>query len=207
MTLLTEAQLETFRPHLADGQRWTAALVAAAERFEINTTTRLAAFIAQVAHESRGFTHLVEDLNYRAERLMEVWKARFPTRASALPFEHQPEKLANHVYSNRNGNGDEASGDGWRYRGRGLMQLTGRTNYRLTGEALHLPLEQDPDVVAQPEIAALSAAQYWQSRGFNRLADVNTADSFDVISHRINGGMTGLAERRALWTRAKEALS
>lgn len=205
--ILTESQLRAFLPALPGPAVWVTALVAACERFAIGTPVRVAAFLAQVAHESSGLTRLVENLKYTAPRLMKVWPTRFPTLASALPYEYQPEKLANHVYANRNGNGDTASGDGWRYRGRGVIQLTGRTAYQLASLTLGLPLEQEPDRVAQREEAALTAAHYWHSRGLNRLADENTEAAFDAISRKINGGSTGLLERRALWARAKAALA
>jgi len=185
---------------------WVDALNLACPRFGIATVERLAAFLAQVAHESAEFQRLVENLNYAAARLIQIWPKRFPTLAAALPYEHRPEALASHVYAGRLGNGDEASGDGWRYRGRGLIQLTGRDNYREIGTALHLPLEVDPDQVAFPAVAALSAARFWTVHGLNALADLNTEEAFDRISRRINGGEAGLASRRAYWLRAKAAL-
>ncbi len=207
MMLLTPDRLRAFLPSLADPAAWVAALSPACVRFEIDTPGRLAAFLAQVAHESGELHRLVEQLNYTAARLMVVWPSRFPTLASAQPYEHQPEKLANHVYANRNGNGDEASGDGWTYRGRGLFQLTGRLNYRTAGTRIQLPLEQEPNRVAEPAIAAMTAGSFWSARSLNRLADMNTENAFDEISQRINGGTQGLAERRAYWIRAKEALA
>jgi len=202
-----EMQLRVFLPGLPEPAAWTAALTVACTRFDITSMARVTAFLGQVAHESGEFRRLVENLNYSADRLVQVWPNRFPTLASALPYAHQPEKIANRVYSNRLGNGDEGSGDGWRFRGRGLIQLTGRSNYQLAGLALHMHLAETPDEVAKPLTAALTAAHYWQSRGLNQLADLDTVEAFDRISHHINGGVLGIAQRRQLWARAKAALA
>jgi len=204
---LSEAQLRRFLPHITHGPTWIEALNASCPRFGITSTPRLAAFLAQVAHESAEFTQLVESLNYSANRLMQVWPKYFPNLTSAAPYEHSPEKLANRVYSGRLGNGDEASGDGWRFRGRGLIQLTGRDNYREAGAGLHLPLETDPDQAALPMTAALTAGHFWNGHGCNELADEGTELAFDRISRRINGGQAGLESRRAYWARAKAALA
>lgn len=208
---LTKDQLKSIMP-LCDSDQWIAPLNAAMARFEINTPTRMAAFLAQLAHESGETTRLTEGLHYsRPERLCAVWPKRFPTTAAALPYIKNPEKLANYVYANRGGNGDAASGDGWRYRGRGLFQLTFRDNYRLAGNALNLPLVENPDLVIKPEVAALTAANYWQRLGLNALADHQPGDDdmqdFVEISIRINGGRVGLAERKRYWAIAQETLT
>jgi putative chitinase len=169
---------------------------------EINTPLRQAAFIAQVAHESQGFSRFVENLNYRADRLLDVFGKYF-TDSEAQEFAHQPEKIANRVYANRLGNSDEASGDGWRYRGRGFIQLTGKDNYREAGKYLHLDLVGQPELVEGLEVGARVAAWYWASRNLNPYAD---RGQFDTITKRINGGLNGLLDRRAYYKRAKEAL-
>lgn len=185
------------------------ALNEAMSRFRIDSKVRAAAFLAQVGHESGGLTRLVENLNYSAAGLAATWPARFRSsdgRPSALAEQiaRKPEQIANAVYGGRMGNGPPASGDGWRYRGRGLIQLTGRANYTEAGKALGV------DFVAQPELlegalwACLAAAWFWSSRGLNELAD---AGRFDDITQRINGGQNGREERYALWERAKAALS
>jgi putative chitinase len=208
---ITSEQLKKVVPKCKDITGWTAALDKAMERFEINTTQRIAAFLAQLAHESGEFERLVESLNYSAERLTKVWPKRFPSIAAAEPFAHNEQKLGNKVYADRLGNGDEASGDGFRYRGRGLIQLTGRANYRTTGKAIDIDLEGKPDLLREPETSALAAAQFWSSRGLNALADSNAGDNddedFQTITIKINGGTNGLAERKKYWASAKAALN
>lgn len=177
-------------------------------RFSITTPARQSAFLAQCAHESAGFSRLAENLNYSAAGLAVTWPGRFrgadgQPSALALAYQRRPVVIANHVYANRMGNGSEESGDGWRYRGRGLLQITGRGMYQRCGEALGLPLLEQPDLLLQPEPAALSAAWFWQSNGLNALAD---AGDFEAITRRINGGLNGLAERKVLWLKARGAL-
>lgn len=210
MAAIEAAQLGAFLPSLTRVDEWTPALNAAMERFEINTPYRAAAFLAQVAHESGEFSRLVENLSYTAARLCAVWPSRFPTIQAAQPYERNPERLANYVYAKRLGNGDTASGDGWRFRGRGLIQLTGRGNYRSCGSALSRPLEAEPEYLESPAGAALAAAQFWQSRGLNHLADDQNDDNDDedfvTITKLINGGTAGLKSRQQYWSRARAAL-
>ena len=181
-------------------------LDAAMTAFTINTPKRAAAFLAQAAHESIGFTRLQENLSYSTpERLMEVFKGRFTGLADAAQYLRQPEKLANRVYANRLGNGDTASGDGWKYRGRGLFQLTGRANYMAAGDALGTDYKANPDLVAEPPDAAFTAAWYWAVGNLNAMADVG---QIDVITRRINGpAMLGADERRALYQRFLQVLA
>jgi putative chitinase len=209
---ITSEQLKKVVPKCRDIPGWTAALNTAMDRFEINTPQRIAAFVAQLAHESGEFERLKESLSYSsAERLTKVWPNRFPTVAQAEPFVRNEQKLGNKVYANRLGNGDEASGDGFRYRGRGLIQLTGRANYRDTGKAIGVDLEARPDLLLEPATSALAAAQFWSSRGLNALADSNAGDNDDedfvTITKRINGGTVGLAERKKYWASARAALN
>ncbi len=181
-------------------------LDAAMTAFTINTSKRAAAFLAQAAHESIGFTRLQENLSYSTpERLMEVFKGRFTGLADAAQYLRQPEKLANRVYANRLGNGDEPSGDGWRFRGRGLFQLTGRANYMAAGDGLGTDYKANPDLVAEPPDAAFTAAWYWAVGNLNAMADVG---QIDVITRRINGpAMLGADERRALYQRFLQVLA
>lgn len=198
-------------PACPDSDGWAAALNTAMAYFDITTAPRMAAFLAELAHESGQMKRLVENLNYSAQRLMAVWPARFPTLDKAKLYERNPEKLANYVYAKRLGNGDETSGDGWRYRGRGLIQLTGRGNYFAAAQAIGQPLIEQPELLEQPEPAAPSAAWFWKSHGLNELADDqnddNDTEDFKTITKRINGGTVGLKERMAFWDKAKTVLA
>jgi putative chitinase len=211
MAELTEAQLGRIMPRVSDTARWTAALNGSMQEFGIVSLQRIAAFLAQIAHESSELRRLVEGLSYSAKRLCATWPKRFETEAAARPYERQPERLANFVYANRMGNEDEASGDGWRFRGRGILQTTGRSNYRSAAAALGLPLEGQPDLLEQPLPAARAAAFYWQSNRLNELADlsgdrVHDDEDFELITRRINGGTAGLTERKRYWSSAKAVL-
>lgn len=200
--MFTEDALRQILPALPPDRRrdYAPLLQSAAAEFGINNPLRAAAFIAQIAHESMGLTRLVENLNYSAPRLRQVWPRRFPTDAVANAFARQPEKLANSVYANRNGNGPPESGDGFRYRGRGFIQLTGRANYREFGRLLGADLEGNPDLAAEPPVAFRVAAAFFKSRGCNELAD---QQAITAMTKRINGGTVGLHERIALFGKAK----
>lgn len=182
---------------------WLDALCATAPRWGINTAQREAHYIAQLAHECAEFTRLEENLNYSAKRLLEVWPRRFPLASEAARYANNPEKLANKVYANRLGNGDEASGDGWRYRGRGPIQITGRDNYDTAGKAIGYDLVATPEALLRPAIGCDVAGWFWRSRKLNELAD---ADDIRQITLRINGGTHGLEERRGWLHRAKSVL-
>ena len=210
--MLTADLIKRVFPACADPAGWARALAPALERYEINTKARLASFLAQTGHESSQFNRLVEGLNYKtALRLMAVWPKRFPTQASALPYVGDAKKLADFVYANRLGNGGVASGDGFRYRGRGLIQVTGRSNYAAAGAALGMKLVEDPDLLLVPANAAMSAAWFWSSRGLNALADDRTDDNdledFTEITRRINGGTVGLKDRLLALNRVEANLA
>ena len=179
-------------------------LIVAFDRFEIDTPRRMAAFIGQYSHETSGFTRLEESLYYTdPARIAQMFSALREVE-KARAFTRQPKALANRVYANRNGNGSEASGDGWNYRGRGLPHLTGRGNYRAAASALGIPLEQNPDRVADPEAAVLVGAWYWKANGLNALAD---RWQLDAITRSINGAaMAGRTDRVERCNRALEAL-
>ena len=170
------------------------------EQFGVATPQRVAHLMAQLAYESANFTRLEENLNYSsAARIALVWP-RLAKRAGVLV--NNPEALANAAYANRCGNGDEASGDGWRFRGRGLIQLTFRDNYRARGAACGVDLVAEPDRAAEPEIAVVLALSFWKSRGCNAEADCGDVEE---ITRLINGSaLRGLPERRALTRRAKK---
>jgi putative chitinase len=198
---LTRADLEAVMPLAAKvADSVIDALDAAMRRFEIDTPSRMAAFAAQLAHESGQLQRWTENLNYRWERLRQVFPKYFTSDAEARAFDRKPERIANRVYASRMGNGPEASGDGWRYRGRGPIQLTGRDNYRACGSAIGVDLVGDPELLATPGPGCLAAAWFWDRNGLNALAD---AGDFVTITRRINGGLNGLAERRAFWEQAK----
>ena len=170
-------------------------------KYGIVTRLRIAAFIAQVGHESGQLTRLVENLNYSAEGMMKTWPSRFDlVRATAAA--RKPEQIANIVYGGRMGN--TAPGDGWKYRGRGLIQITGRTNYAACGEALGLDLLSKPELLELPQHAAMSAAWFWSMKGLNTLADQG---QFMKVTRRINGGLTGQTDRQALYDKALEVLA
>ncbi|MFG8288001.1 glycoside hydrolase family 19 protein [Pseudomonas aeruginosa] len=208
--LITEQQLLQIFPNA--GHRagfFVPALNVAMKRFGITSPVRVAAFLAQVGHESSQLTRLVENLNYSAQGLAATWPSRYrgadgQPNALAQRLARNPRAIANNAYASRNGNGDEVSGDGWRFRGRGLLQITGRSNYRAAGAGLGQPLEHEPELLKQPAFAALSAAWWWSTHGLNELAD---RGEFAAITRRINGGLIGQAERMALWERAKKVLS
>jgi putative chitinase len=181
-------------------------LAVACKRFDILTRLRLAHFAAQLGHESGGFRRVEENLNYSVERLRQVWPDRFGTNATAEPYARNPEGLANLVYAGRIGNGPPASGDGWRYRGRGLIQLTGRANYRAAGAALGIPLEANPDDALKPWNAALIAGWFWGRALCNAHADKGEA-GLAAITKAINGGRNGLEDRAARYERALAALA
>lgn len=180
-------------------------LWAACRRFEINTPARLAGFFANAGVESKDLTDLEENLFYRTpERVRQVFPTRVASMAEAAKFCRNPEGLANRVYSLKNGNGDEASGDGWRFRGRGIFQLTGRHNYADAGQALGLGLIGNPKDVTQPMTAALTAAWFWHVNKCNLLAD---ASNWDAITRAINGpAMLHRAERAQRAAENVEAL-
>ena len=170
----------------------------------LDNVNRQAGFIAQCAHESGNFCHAAENLNYKAAGLMHVFPKYFPDELHASMYEHQPEKIANRIYANRMGNGDEASGDGYKYRGRGFIQLTGKDNYTKCGHAIGKDLTMDPDYLTTPEGALKSALWFWNAHNLSMLADT---DDVLHMTKKINGGTIGLEERTALYHKAKEVLS
>lgn len=213
MNQITEAQLRAIAPNV--GTRAgiiVAALNAAMARFGINTPARIAAFIANVAHESGHFTKAREGLDYRAERLPQVWPSRFKTAEQAQRMAHNPELLANYVYANRMGNGDITSGDGYKYRGAGWLQLTGKDNQLACARHFGIAPGEIGEWLATPTGAALSAAWQWQRSGCNELAD---AGKFDAVCDVINighqtgkvGDAIGYGERLAMNNVANRVLA
>ena len=186
-------KIENLKGHIPDAV--LAQIPDTVAKFDLGTPLRLAHFLAQCGHESGGFKAVVENLNYGAKGLVGTFKKYFPTEAAALPYERKPEKIANRVYANRMANGDEASGDGFRFRGRGYIQLTGRANYTSFNKFV------DEDVVASPDLVAtkyplLSAAWFFHSNGLHKLADGGATDTVvTTVTKRVNGGTIGLADR------------
>lgn len=171
---------------------------------DLTSDLRLAHFLGQLAHESAGFARTEENLNYRAPRIRQVWPRRFATIAAAQPYASKPAELANRVYANRMGNGPESSGDGWRYRGRGLIMTTGKEGYTRLSERLGVDFVANPDLLKEFPYAILSAAEFWKSKNLNAFAD---DDDVLTITKRINGGTIGLADRKTYLARAKRAIS
>jgi putative chitinase len=168
------------------------ALVNVLPRYEITTVERVAAFLAQCGHESADFTILQENLNYSAKGLSATWPKRFPNEAAAAPYNRNPEKIANKVYADRMGNGPEGSGDGWKYRGRGAIQLTGHDNYKAFATDVGLSIDDAIVYVESLDGAVESAAWFWWRNNLNQWVDKN---DIVTLSKRINGGTLGLQER------------
>lgn len=186
-------KLEKLKGHIPDVV--IAQIPDTAAKFNINTPLRLAHFLAQCGHESGGFKVTQENLNYSAKGLMGIFKKYFPTQALAESYQRQPQKIANKVYASRMDNGSEASGDGYKFRGRGYIQLTGRANYTAFGKAINEDIANNPDVVSG-KYALLSAAWFWSKNGLNTLADGGASDQVVTsITKRVNGGTIGLPDR------------
>lgn len=173
------------------------------EDFDSISIYRQAAFLAQTGHESGSFTAVKENLNYSAAGLLKTFKKYFPSYELALLYERQPEKIANRVYANRMGNGIEASGDGWKYRGRGLIQLTGKNNYIACSNDLEIDLVNNPSWLETEEGAVKSALWYWNKHSLNAYADVEDIKGMTKV---INGGYNGLADRIEKYNKAKDLL-
>jgi putative chitinase len=188
----TKQQLEQMIPGNPYLTHWYEALSAILPEYEINTPQRVAAFVAQCAHESGNFRMLKENLNYRAVTLRKIFPKYFPTDELAAQYAGKPEKIANKVYGNRMGNGDEASGDGFRYCGRGLIQLTGKENYSWFAASLEMPVEDVPEYLGTFEGAVQSACWFWEENKLNQWADKG---DILTLTKRINGGTIGLEDR------------
>ena len=209
MSAVTREQFIEIMPecqHVVD--KYVEYLNEAFEHFETNTPLRQAGFISQVGHESTRLTRTEENLNYSANGLIRTFPTFF-NHETAKEFAYKPQKIANRVYANKGGNGDEDSGDGWRYRGRGLIQVTLKANYRRRGlRLLSMPeyFIENPDALLEPEWAVRTAFDYWDENGLNDYADRNSAAEFRNLTRRINRGLRGLDDRLDLWRKAKEVL-
>ena len=189
---LTASQLKQMVTGITHADHWIEAFDQLLPDYEINTPKRVAAFIAQCAHESGNFRFLKENLNYKAESLMKTFPKYFSDRDTANAYAKQPIKIANRVYANRMGNGDEASGDGYRYCGRGLIQLTGKTNYDWFAASLEISSTEASEYLETFEGAAQSACWFWESNNLNVEAD---AGDIKKMTKKINGGYIGLDDR------------
>ena len=188
----TQEQLKEMIPRNPYVPQWYEAVSSILPEYEINTPQRVAAFLAQCAHESGGFVFLKENLNYKAPSLRKVFPKYFPDDATASAYANKPERIANRVYANRMGNGDESSGDGWRYCGRGLIQLTGKDNYTFFAASIDIPVEEASEYLQTFEGAVQSACFFWEQNNLNKWAD---AGDILTLTKRINGGTIGLEDR------------
>lgn len=205
MNFLTPERFAAFAPNCPVKQEITGALLNYCPLFGINTPERFAHFVSQLSHESQGFTAFVENLNYTAARLWEVFKKSkrrpFTGLKECVRFHRKPVEIGNRVYAGVNGNGPEESGDGFRYRGRGPIHLTGRGNYARFGHRLGYPLEKDPDLAADPVIGTHIACAFWDEANLNPLADAN---KLEAITQKINGGYNGVLDRQEQLKKARK---
>jgi putative chitinase len=200
---LTKKQLAELIPGNPYLDNWLEALNEILPEYEIDTPKRVAAFIAQCAHESGGFRALKENLNYRAESLLKIFPKYFKTLEEANKYARQPEKIANKIYGGRMGNGPESSGDGFRYCGRGLIQLTGKENYTWFAESLEMDLADVPEYLQTFEGAVQSACWFWETNNLNQWADKG---DILTMTKRINGGTIGLEDRKKHYEHALHVL-
>lgn len=190
--ILSKQQLAQLLPGNPYLDYWHSALERCLPDYDINTPERVAAFVAQCAHESGNFKFLQENLNYKAESLCRVWPRYFPNIDVARQYEKRPEKIANRAYGGRMGNGPEETGDGWKFCGRGLIQLTGRSNYQSFADSIETHIDDVPAYLATFEGAVQSACWFWESNNLNQWADKG---DILTLTKRINGGTIGLDDR------------
>ena len=200
--ILSRDQLAQIIPKNPYIDHWYHALSLALPDYDINTTPRVAAFLAQCGHESGDFLFLQENLNYKAESLSRVWPKYFPPNIAA-EYAHNPEKIANRAYANRMGNGPEESGDGWAHCGRGLIQLTGRSNYQAFADSIETPVEDIQHYLATFEGAVQSACWFWETNNLNKWADAGDMVKMTKI---INGGTLGMDDRVARFNKITHIL-
>jgi len=206
MDFFTEDAVRQLIPKVKNFDEWYNNLLNILPEYDIDTPHRVAAFMAQCGHESGGFTTLQENLNYSAKGLVGTFNKYFPTEAVAKQYERRPEMIANRVYANRMGNGDEASGEGWYFRGRGIVQITGKNNYTKCSQSLFESnvLVENPDLLLESEYAIHSACWFWSAARLNELADIG---DMKTMTKRINGGYLGLEDRINHYNHAIEILT
>jgi putative chitinase len=194
-SMLSIEQMKTILPRMnwEKAEGYIPFITTVLPKFDIDTPLRKAHFLAQVAHESGGLKYSQENLNYSVQGLRSIFGKYFKTMEIAEGYARKPEKIANRVYANRMGNGDETSGDGWKFRGRGLIQLTGKDNYQRLAADYGVDCVNNPDLLLAPEWALTSACWFWKKRNLNTFAD---ADDILMVTKRINGGINGLNDRQ-----------
>lgn len=200
---VNKKQLEAILVGNKEIDAWLPLLTKVLPKYDINTKERIAGFLSQCAHESSHFTRLVENLNYSEKLLLQVFPKYFKNGAEQL-YGRKPEAIANVVYANRMGNGNTASGDGWRYRGRGLIQLTGKNNYVMFAKAIGKTLADTVEYVQTKEGALESACWFWKTRGLNAAADKKDVE---LMTKLINGGRNGIESRKQYFTHAMQVLN
>lgn len=203
MTPLTTKQLKTLFPHAPNVDRLAEALNLLLPQYQINTKPRIAGFLAQAGHESAGFTRFEENLNYSADGLQKTFGKYFKSRTKAEAYAKHPESIANYVYANRMGNGPENSGDGWLYRGRGAIQLTGKDNYERFAKHLATVPSVIIEYLCTLQGAIESACFFWENNRINKHCDNR---DLEAMTRAVNGGTNGLAERKAIYFHAMELL-
>jgi len=184
--------------------KYAMTMAEAMKNFEFNTVNRIAGFLAQTAHESGQFNRIEENLNYSAERLQVVFKKYFPTEELAKKYARDKRAIASRVYGGRLGNGSEETGDGWKYRGRGLIQLTGKNNYSSCAKDMNLDILENPDMVLMPEIAVLTSIWFWDKNNINRACDT---DDIVWMTRLVQGGKLGLEDRKKYYEAFKKELT
>jgi putative chitinase len=209
--MLTLKQFKEFAPHTKYAENWHDALFgkqtelgghSLLEDYDINTPKRIAYFMAQCHHESGGFVFVSENLNYKASGLVKVFPKYFD-ESTARAYEKQPQKIANRVYANRMGNGDEASGEGFKYAGKGIIQLTGKDNYTRFAQSLEISVEDAAEYMKTFEGAAQSACWFWETNNLNKFAD---AGDLKTMTRVINGGYKGMEDRELQFARISKLL-
>lgn len=202
--MLSLDQIKKLFPQNKNAEELVEVLNKVLPKYEINTKKRIAAFLAQCGHESAGFTVLAENLNYSAEGLCKTFPKRFPSITVSQPYHRQPEKIANKIYSDRMGNGNEASGDGYKFRGRGAIQLTGKDNYSKFSTSIDKSLDDTVKYCETLEGAICSAAWFWT---INKINDIADKEDLTTMTKKINGGTIGLEDRKKHYTHAMEILN
>jgi putative chitinase len=201
--MLTVEQIQKIFPNNKKPEALTQALNVVLPKYNINTKERIVCFLAQCGHESGEFNRLVENLNYSGQGLCTTWHSRFPTLQEALPYERNPEKIANKVYCDRLGNGPESSGDGWKSRGRGAIQLTGKNNYTKFAKSIGKTLDETVAYCGTMDGAIESACYFWKVNNLNKFCDNK---DFTGLTEAVNGGDNGLVDRLRLYNLAIRVL-